>query len=489
MSKAKTKTKNKTKSKKKSRGSIVGLMIALVVFLLLIAGYGTAGYYFSQHFFPGTTFNNTDVSFLSSGDAKDKIIGDSDEYTLTLIEKDGAKEVIRGSDIGLQAHISDQFDDLLNIQNGMSWIMYLFEDKHYILSDGYITYTCDDDKLIGVIDGLNCVYPDYPMAAQNAELAFIDGEFRIIPEDIGNTAHRDDLESEVRIALESQETEIDLVEKELYDKPEIYSNDEDLLARKAACDEITGMTILLGFGDKKETADVERIADWVSVKKQSDGSYDLDVNEEKVGKYVEKLAETYNTINNPKQFTTTNGQHIEIGNSYYGWMLDNEYAAEEIKKIVQAKKSVDLDLTDRSEESDKWWIRVGAKYDPVNEYGSDYAEVSIDAQHMWLYKDGKVIFESDVVTGMPDGYHNTPTGAFRIVYQQTNATLTGPGYSTVVAYWMVFADDVGFHDATWQPYFGGELYRWNGSHGCVNMPLDRAATLYELIYPNMAVFV
>ena len=479
----------KTKRKKKSKGSGLVLVITLVVLLVLMAGYGTAGYYFSQHFFPGTTFNNTNVSFLSISQAKEKIDVSSDEYILTLLEKDGAKEYIKGSDVGLEAHISDKFDNLLNIQNGMSWIMYFFEDKHYILNDGYITYSCDDEKLAGVIDGLNCVDPETPVKAQNATLVLMDGEFKIIPEDIGNTAHRDELEKEVRIALETQETELDLVEKELYDKPEIYSDDEDLIARKAACDEIAGMEITLGFGDKKETADVERIADWVSVKRQNNGSYTLELSDEKIESYVETLAETYNTFSSPKQFKTTSGQEIEITNSYYGWMLDNEYAVEELKKIVAAKKSVDIDLTDRSEESDKWWIRVAAQYDPVNEYGSDYAEVSIAAQHMWLYKEGKLVFESDVVTGLPDGYHNTPTGAFRIIYMQQNATLRGPGYATPVAYWMVFADVVGFHDATWQPYFGGQLYQWNGSHGCVNMPLGNAGTLYELVYPNMAVFV
>ena len=80
-------------------------------------------------------------------------------------------------------------------------------------------------------------------------------------------------------------------------------------------------------------------------------------------------------------------------------------------------------------------------------------------------------------------------GAFKIRYHQQNAILRGPGYATPVAYWMVFADDVGFHDATWQPYFGGTLYYSNGSHGCVNMPLDQAAKLFDLVYDGMPVFV
>lgn len=486
---AKGMSKKKTKSKKKSKGSGVGLIITLVVLLLLIAGYSTAGYYFSLHFFPGTTFNNTDVSLMTISDAKEEIKKASSDYTLTLLEKDGAKEIIKGSDVGLEASISDDFDKLLNIQNGMSWVMYFFEDKNYILDDGYLTYSYDDEKLEGVLDSLDCVSPETPVKAQNAQLVLIDGEFKIIPEDIGNTAHRDELEDEVRIALETQVDEIDLVEEKLYDQPEILSDNEDLLARKAACDSISGMTITLKFGTNEEVADVETIADWIAVKKQNDGSYDLQLSDEKLEEYVTYLAETYNTFNLPKKFVTNGGSEIEVTNSYYGWLLDNEYAAEELKHIVEEKETVSIDLTDRSEESDKWWIRVAANYDENTYYGGSYAEVSIEQQHMWLYEDGEVILESDVVTGQPDGVHNTPAGVFRLIYKEQNATLEGPGYSTKVSYWMVFADDVGFHDATWQPYFGGQLYTWNGSHGCVNMPLDKAGELYEVITPGIAVFV
>ena len=39
----------------------------------------------------------------------------------------------------------------------------------------------------------------------------------------------------------------------------------------------------------------------------------------------------------------------------------------------------------------------------------------------------------------------------------------------------------GFHDASWQRLFGGSRYLTNGSHGCVNMPPEMAAKLFDLI--------
>ena len=54
---------------------------------------------------------------------------------------------------------------------------------------------------------------------------------------------------------------------------------------------------------------------------------------------------------------------------------------------------------------------------------------------------------------------------------------------------MVFTTDSGFHDAEWQWAFGDDMYIDNGSHGCVNLPLEVAEQLYGFVYPGMPVFV
>ena len=82
---------------------------------------------------------------------------------------------------------------------------------------------------------------------------------------------------------------------------------------------------------------------------------------------------------------------------------------------------------------------------------------------------------------------STPAGAYSITYKQRNATLKGQGYATPISYWMPFNGGIGFHDATWQAYFGGDRYTYAGSHGCINMPLDAAATLYSIIDTNVPI--
>ena len=37
------------------------------------------------------------------------------------------------------------------------------------------------------------------------------------------------------------------------------------------------------------------------------------------------------------------------------------------------------------------------------------------------------------------------------------------------------------HDATWRRDFGGTIFQDHGSHGCINLPLDAAAVIYDYV--------
>jgi lipoprotein-anchoring transpeptidase ErfK/SrfK len=111
-----------------------------------------------------------------------------------------------------------------------------------------------------------------------------------------------------------------------------------------------------------------------------------------------------------------------------------------------------------------------------------YADVNLTTQKMQYVRDGVLLLECDVVTGAPWGGRSTPTGTFTLRKKQSPSVLIGADYAAPVSFWMPFIGNaVGFHDATWQPRFGGDWYRNNGSHGCVNMPYWAASQLYGWI--------
>jgi hypothetical protein len=113
-------------------------------------------------------------------------------------------------------------------------------------------------------------------------------------------------------------------------------------------------------------------------------------------------------------------------------------------------------------------------------YSGTYADVNLTTQKMFFVKNGNIVVQSDVVTGAPS--MKTPTGTFRVLGKSSPATLVGPGYRQPVSYWMPFTPGgVGFHDANWQPWFGGNRWTYAGSHGCVNMPYANAQKLYSYL--------
>ena len=52
-------------------------------------------------------------------------------------------------------------------------------------------------------------------------------------------------------------------------------------------------------------------------------------------------------------------------------------------------------------------------------------------------------------------------------------------YVSHVDYWMPFYGGYGFHDASWRSRFGGSIYNYSGSHGCINTPYEKMEQLYE----------
>lgn len=116
-----------------------------------------------------------------------------------------------------------------------------------------------------------------------------------------------------------------------------------------------------------------------------------------------------------------------------------------------------------------------------------YIEVSIKKQKIRYYEYGEEKISSDIVTGINDG---TPRGTYSVINKAKNITLTGPGYASFVNYWIDFKDHVyGIHDASWRNKFGGNIYKTNGSHGCVNMPLEKVKELYKMVSIGTPVYI
>ncbi len=111
--------------------------------------------------------------------------------------------------------------------------------------------------------------------------------------------------------------------------------------------------------------------------------------------------------------------------------------------------------------------------------GNNYVQIDLKTQHMWVWKNGKVVVSTPIVSGNPNKGMATPPGIFAIRSKMRNVVLRGPGYASPVKYWIPFNGSIGIHDAYWQPIYGGNRYLYAGSHGCINTPLAAVSVLYQ----------
>ena len=176
----------------------------------------------------------------------------------------------------------------------------------------------------------------------------------------------------------------------------------------------------------------------------------------------------------------------------YGWSIDEDT---EFQTIMNALNNQEVIAKEP-----QYYNSGTAVSHSMPDWGSTYAEVDLSAQHMWYVVNGAVALESDVVTGLPIPSRVTPEGVYSILEKKLDKVLVGekdpatgkPEYETPVSYWMrITWQGVGFHDATWQRNFGGALNQISGigSHGCVNMPLDKAKALYDMIEVGVPVII
>ena len=200
---------------------------------------------------------------------------------------------------------------------------------------------------------------------------------------------------------------------------------------------------------------------------------------EAVEEYVRELGKKYNTAYHPKELQTSYGTTVTISNGFYGWQIDREGEVDQILADLEQGETISREPV---------YVQRANSHGE-KDYGNSYVEINLTAQHLFVYKDGALVVESDFVSGKVSNGNATPTGAYGLTYKTMNAVLRGADYETPVKYWMPFAGDVGMHDASWRNKFGGNIYKTNGSHGCINLPPSVAEKIYGAIDQGYAVLV
>lgn len=472
------KAERKSRRKKRKMSNKVAIVLSLIVAVIAI-GYVATAVFYSTHFFANTEINGVDCSNKSIKQVEAYLEKQVSDYNLTLKETEGKTEEISGQDISLKYVEGKQVEKLVKSQNPFLWPEAFWKSRKM---EAKIGVEYDESALKALIAKLDCMKEENQTEPVNAHPEFQNDKFVVIPETDGTKIDTDTFREKVITAVDGLNAELDLSKEGCYLKPSYTAESKKVTEACDAMNKYLGAMVTYDFKPNTEVVDSSMISQWVKVDDDMNVTFDNNA----VKEYIQSLAAKYDTKGKERTFTSASGNTVTVSGGSYGWKIDQNAEYNALIANIQNAETVTREPNYSSR----------AASHEGNDVGNTYAEVNLTTQHMYYVKDGQIALETDVVTGNPNKGNDTPTGVYSLAYKAKDQTLRGTKkadgtyeYETPVKYWMPFNGGVGFHDASWQPTFGGSRYLTNGSHGCVNMPPEMAAKLFDLISAGTPVVV
>lgn len=348
------------------------------------------------------------------------------------------------------------------------------------LSQWLETGAMPDDLLSYDINGIyEALFQAFGEPAKNATIRYNSdqGRFIAISEENGTgvdaTQALEDGENAIRSLSPTVQTTITLYTTD----PEITASSD--LVTKAVSEASRYLRPQLKYiynipGSKSITASIKQweLASFVAVGEDLSVSID----QKAVKSYISKMAGKYGGDVTEGDLITYTGRAVTPTVEYYGTVLDQQAMYEDLI----------------------YCLENGVSGSRMNEYipcathlpyGGNYVEIDLQEQKLYVLQDGEVIVSTDVVSGdiITDDW--TENGVFSIYNKKTNCWLTGPTWRDFVSYWIAFDGNIGMHDASWRTDFGGSIFKYSGSHGCINMPVDITGEIYANVSLGTRVIV
>ena len=462
-------------------GKVKALWITGGVLAVICLIYVAISVYFMSHFFVNTKINGKNFSGKTTSDVEKYLQTNIKDYKLTILENEGRQDVISGSEIGLEYRAGTEAEKLLKDQNGFAWPKAFFTENSRKVS---VNVSYNEESLNQRISQLSCLQTEQT-PAENAKPEFDGNQYVIKPEVYGNAVDKERLTEQVKVHITEFQPQLDMVETKCYAKPKYVEDSKEVQEACDAMNKYVNASITYPMNEPV-VVDKALISQWLQV----DGEMKVSLNTEAMKQWFTAFGDKYDTQGTTRTFTTPAGKSATVTGGTYGWSIDEDTELVNLQNSILNGEVVTREPA--------YYAGGTAAAHSGQDWGNTYAEVDMSAQHMWYVQNGQVVLETDVVTGEPIPSRITPEGVYSLMWKQPNSVLVGdinpdtgePAYRTKVKYWMqVTSSGVGFHDAIWQTAFGGTLYQipGTGSHGCINMPLDQAGALFNMIEPGTPV--
>ena len=450
------------------------LFFMFVISLLIFGPAG--GFYLTNFFLPDsmitTDLGDIEVGNKNKGFLEDSLIRQASNFKVDLIDIDDNIHTLTLDDFC--DIIEDNVSNVINSKTYLEWTKSNYIDvKEYCF--------VNNDK---IIKALASIRPIKTVSSKSAEIIYDSEkiEYVIEPEVYGNE-YINDLDKVLSEHLVTGENQLNLFDLGCYLMPNVLKDDIQLNANMKEMNSYLDTVVTFTFGDKSEIIDKTVFSDWLTFDKESD-KINAVLDEDVIKEYAKNIVDKYSTVKSNRAFLTSTGETVQLQSGSYGWKLDEKFIVDTLTNC----------LLNRISDTYEFEYLQTAQVKDINDLGNSYVEVSIENQRVWMYINGECIVDTPVVTGWANAGHHTTKGVYFLNYKARNQTLRGwnddgTRYASFVNYWMPFNGGIGLHDATWRSVFGGTIYKNDGSHGCVNMPLKAAKTVYENINSTMPIIV
>ena len=494
--------------KKALRGSVILIVAAI---LLLSVVYVLLGFYYMEGFPCFTWINGVYCTGKTVYEVNEELVQSSAYDGVAILDKSGARLFVSADDAEMSLDYTASLSEVFSSRNPFAWGFYVFKNLSY---DYNPTIYINKQKVIDrVSDWEIFVEPkdlDCSIEKTSDGYSIVNAYVQVPVKDV--------VAKKAYEAMVNRNSVLDLTDmEECYKVLDLTKDQKKKVDFFSKLEKIQNMDITYQLGEETINLNSGRASDFILTEKEigsaleeqvsakSPGSglflingsecrlseddeinayegvaVDRDgnpiVSEKKIYSFLKNMSDSHSTSWMMERYKKGEGNVVYVNNNSKGNGSIYDIAPEFSYIIDGIASGKTLSGTRRLQLS-----KDAVEYDAKKQLGSTYIEVNMGDQVLHYYVDGKLNMEMPVVTGNVNRGRGTPTGIYPVYNKRYHTYLRGVDYVSYVNYWLGVHKGVGIHDANWRSKFGDEIYKSDGSHGCINCPEESVSVLWEVV--------
>lgn len=443
--------------------------------LLYVAGY----YYFSQHFNHATQYAGVNISYLTLDQAEAKVKSNLLNRKINLMEKKNKLVTYQLPALPEDFQLKQQLKGLLVQQSPFKWYQDFLTPK--MKAEKSFSIKIDPTEIETKLEKAGISNADRQKSV-DAKISYDEESgYQILADETGSELDYSSIAQAVSQAISQDQSQVTV--ENFYLPAKIQANNQDLIEKLDRITQFIQLDFTYLIADEEVKIPHDTLASWV-VYNQSEDKITFD--QDKIYDYVIGLDEKYNTFNKTRKFQSTNQGIVDVPPGILGWGISIDEEVEQLVKDLKAAKPVKREPIVYS---------TGGLANRKDDIGDTHVEIDLTYQTLYLYVNGECIVSTPIVSGQPGSETIAGANCVNEMISDTNLVgfnpLVNVEYRTpTVNYWIRFDDHAqGIHDAPWQGAYGGDVWTYAGSLGCINTPLDAISVVWDHVEYGTPVIV